>query len=330
MAKRRRLDPMVQDTPPRPGPVSAISRPPIAEVAGEAARAASFEAVAGELATAREEGRLVLPLDLTEVDTRYLIRDRVQFDEAEMETLKDSLRARGQQTPIEVVDRGESSHRARYGLISGLRRYRALQALAKEDPARFGTVLALVRRPESAQEAYQAMVEENEIRASLSFYEKAHLALSAAEAGIYPDTEAALKTLFAAVSRPKRSKIRSFVTLVEALRGHLRFPAEIPEHLGLKLVKAIREERGFGPKLSNTLATRPPETAAEERTRLEAALKGPKPAKTASDTARDVAPGIRLHTKGAGELRLTGAGVTPELIAALEAFLAGRTGSEEG
>ena len=53
-----------------------------------------------------------------------------------------------------------------YGLISGWRRLTALQALhAETGEARFATVQALVRRPETAADAYVTMVEENEIRA---------------------------------------------------------------------------------------------------------------------------------------------------------------------
>ncbi len=338
MAKRRRLSPVDPEKAtliqPKTAP-SVLARAPIAEVVSDSARAASFDAVAGELAAARSEGRLVLSLPLEAIDAGYLIRDRMTLDPEDLAALTDSIRARGQQTPIEVVDRGARDHRRQYGLISGLRRLRVLQALAAEDPDRFGQVKALVRQPEGAAEAYLAMVEENEIRAGLSFYEKAHLALSAAEAGIYPDTEAALKALFAAVPKAKRSKIRSFVTLVEALRGHPRFPAEIPEHLGLRLVKAIREEPAFGPALSNRLASRPATTAAEERRLLEASLTdaGGQSGKDRADTPpaidREVAPGIRVTSpRGTDDVRLSGPGVTAELVAALQAWISAETGSE--
>lgn len=339
MAKRRRLGPVdpdkvTQTRPDGPGAGALMARPPIADVAGDAARASAFEEVAEELAAARSEGRLIQSLTLGDIDASYMIRDRLVLDPEEMEALRQSIAANGQRTPIEVVDRGAASHRRRYGLISGLRRLRALQELSSSDPERFGTILAVVRAPEGASEAYQAMIEENEIRAALSFYERAHLAVAAAEAGIYPDARAAVGVLFAAVPKAKRSKVNSFVTLVEALGGHLKFPGDIPEHLGLKLVKAIREEPAFGPQLSNILSSRPPANAAEERSRLEAALRaetgrrdagqGGAP-KAAPALDRQVTPGVQLVSpRGAGDLRLSGPGVTPALIAALEAWLKAR------
>jgi ParB family chromosome partitioning protein len=47
-------------------------------------------------------------------------------------------------------------------------------------------VLALIRRPETSADAYLAMVEENEIRAGISFYERARLAAEAAKLGSIP------------------------------------------------------------------------------------------------------------------------------------------------
>ena len=81
------------------------------------------------------------------------------FDADEMAALVASLRARGQQVPIEVVAReAKGTGRNGYGLISGLRRVMALREIGAAE------VLALVRRPETSSEAYLAMVEENEIR----------------------------------------------------------------------------------------------------------------------------------------------------------------------
>jgi ParB family chromosome partitioning protein len=72
-------------------------------------------------------------------------------------------------------------------------------------------VLAVLRRPDTAAEAYVAMVEENEIRVGLSYYERARVAARAAEAGVFEDASAAIDVLFSTASKAKRSKIRSFV-----------------------------------------------------------------------------------------------------------------------
>ena len=147
-----------------------------------------------------------------------------------------------------------------YGLLSGWRRLAALKALHAEtgDP-RFATVQALVRRPETAADAYVAMVEENEIRLGLSQYERARVAARAAARGVFADEEAALRALFATASRPKRSRIRAFVALYHGLDAALSFPAAIPERLGLALVERLRE--GRGPAIAAALATAAPATA---------------------------------------------------------------------
>jgi hypothetical protein len=90
------------------------------------------------------------------------------------------------------------------------------------------------------------MVEENEIRAGMSFYERARLAAEAAKLGIYPDPAAAIAALFASASPAKRSKIGSFVRVHEALGDALRYPTAIPERLGLALAAASTGTRCAG------------------------------------------------------------------------------------
>ena len=317
MAKRKRLSPaMVAPEAALDSPLETKSaRPPIAQVAGAAAEQAGLAEVARALTEAREEGRLIQKLPLEKIATGHLVRDRIAFDEAEMAALRDSLRARGQQVPIEVVAQGTGGY---YGLISGLRRVMALESLG----ARY--VLAIVRQPESSAEAYLAMVEENEIRAGISFYERARLAAEATKLGLYPSNQAAIAALFGSASPAKRSKIGSFVRVYEAFCGVLRFPAAIPERLGLALAGAL-EEAGFADRLSTALEAADPATAEAERAVLERALQ---PVKTGSDAANraepeDTVPGIRLKP-GKGRLVLSGPGVTPQLQAELEAWLAAR------
>ncbi|MFU8836620.1 MAG: ParB/RepB/Spo0J family partition protein, partial [Roseovarius sp.] len=198
-------------------PVPVAGAAPIARVAGEASLTAAFEEVSRELSTARNEGRLVQRLPLERIEATWLMRDRTHpgtGNDPDFAALLDSLRRNGQRTPIEVVDLGQG----RFGLISGWRRLTALTRLRDETgEARFDTVLALLRQPASSEEAYVAMVEENEIRLGLSYYERARIAARAVEAGVFPSTRVALQSLFASASRAKRSKIGSFLTLYHAL-----------------------------------------------------------------------------------------------------------------
>ena len=246
MAKRKRLTPARLDgsdipegletksmfpsypdgvwTPPR--------RVPIADVAHDAAATAALSELSDAMASARAEGRLIVRLPLDDIDEAYLMRDRMVVDGAEMESLVESIRARGQQTAIEVADLGNG----RYGLISGWRRLQALRQLSGEGK---GSVLALIRAPQEQADAYLAMVEENEIRAGLSYYERARIVVRSVDGGVFDSDRAGLSALFAAASRSKRSKIGSFVRIVRALDGALRFPAALSERAGLALAQAL-------------------------------------------------------------------------------------------
>ncbi|ARE42545.1 Plasmid replication protein RepB (plasmid) [Rhodovulum sp. P5] len=330
MAKRKRLSPAAPDIlGPAPETkamgVAGVYRrpaPPIADVSGDAATRAALEEVSRELTSARAEGRFVMRLPLEAVEAGHLVRDRIAMDEDDLTTLMESLKARGQQMPIEVVDLGAG----RYGLISGWRRLTALKRLhAETGEDRFTQVQALVRTPEGAPEAYVAMVEENEIRANLSFYERARIAVKAVEQGVFPRPLVAVRELFAAAPAPKRSKILTFTALVEALDDALRFPHAIPEHLGLKLVAALEEEAGFADRLVADLAAADPEDALAERKVLDAALKalgqGARPA--APPAGEEPAPGVTLK-RGRGRLTLSGPGVDDALIGALRDWLAAR------
>jgi ParB family transcriptional regulator, chromosome partitioning protein len=320
MAKRRRLTP-----PETPAPQAApetkarfplgiaptvTRRPPVAQIAGDAASRSALETLTREIAEAREAGRLAVRLPLDRIAEDHLVRDRLTLDADEMAALKASLSARGQQTPIEVVEAGEG----RYGLISGWRRVTALRELGQP------TVLAVVRRPEGAAEAYQAMVEENEIREPLSFWERAHVAVTAVRLGIHPDIGAAVAALFAHSPRARRSKIASFARLHEAFGEALRFPTAIPERLGLALASAL-DRPGFAAAVRDALRRAEPLDGAAERRVLERVLKGR--AEKPAPAAAEVAPGIALK-EGKGRLTLSGPGVDAALARDLAAWLAAR------
>lgn len=312
MARRKRLEVPAE---PFSGEIETESafppkaRMPIAEVAGDTAGRAALEEVAAQMTAAESEGRVVrkLPLDLIEVN--HLNRDRMVIDAEEMEVLKASLAERGQQTPIEVVGGG-----LRYGLISGLRRVVALKALGATE------VVAFVRRPETVQAAYVAMVEENEIRANLSYYERANIAVTATGSGVYPDAKAAVAGLFAHVPAPKRSKILKFVALRQRFGKVLRFPTAIPEKLGLALAASIEADPAVAVRVTDALRKTPAETPAAERRVLERALAGPR---TETAAPEPLAEGVTLEAK-AGRAVLMGPGVDAAFLAALRDWAAAR------
>lgn len=328
MAKRKRLTPAQGGflSTPAPAPSAGPLGPaPIASVAGEAASVAALAELSAALQAARDEGRLIEALPLAAVAAGHLVRDRVQLDEDEMGALMASLRARGQQTPVEVVrlDGG------RYGLISGWRRLTALRRLHEETgDEKFATIRALIVAPESAEVAYVAMVEENEIRANLSHYERARIAHRAVAEGVFDSPRAALQGLYGSVTRSKRSKIGSFMGLVEALDDVLRYPWAISEKLGLALVKALEERAG---EIREALAQADPQSAEAEIAVLQAAVEPPAPpqkpkeskAKPLQDLTRyDITSGLVLrHWPETGRIEISGDQVDDRLLAELKDWL---------
>ncbi|WP_179381633.1 ParB/RepB/Spo0J family partition protein [Jannaschia marina] len=334
MAKRKRLEvgtpPAVEtkETAPGQGAPAASggagAMAPVAQVTGQAAGMAALQEMSDFIATARAEGRLVAALPLGQIEVDHLQRDRLMPEapgtDEDMQALIESLRARGQQVPIDVV-RLRSRPGERYGLISGMRRVTALRALhAETREARFSTVKARVIRPETLPAAYLSMVEENEIRAGVSFYERARVAVKAVEAGAFTDLPAALKGLYGNVSRAKRSKIGSFAEVVSALDGALRFPAALSEKRGLALVAALRADPALAGRLVAALDAAGASDASAEQKVLTTALTPPKPTPEPTRAAP-----VDLRRRGA-DLVLSGPGVTPALQRDLAAWLAARDG----
>lgn len=336
MAKRKRLtpaNPLYLDTE---APVTPMRAAPIADVAREAATSAALDELSETMARAREEGRMVLSLPLGQVQMDYLVRDRVAIADEEMAALMASIRSRGQQAPVEVVALGPD----RYGLISGWRRCQALQRLSDETgDDQFATVQALLRRPAESSDAYQAMVEENELRVGLSYYERARITAKAVELGVYPDVQTALRGLFANASRPKRSKIGSFTGIVAVLDDVLRFPQAIAERQGLALAQLLARAPEAKQTLIQALEAADPATAEAEQVALtkvmsglEKALNGhagPKKAPPKSHKA-EVAPGISLKTHSDGRVMLSGPNMTDALRDDLISWLRNRAAKGDG
>lgn len=275
MAKRRRLEApsaerlaeieqgFARETG-KPGPLGPL--PPIAAVAGEAAAAHEAQSGPARASAARDqtdaeqwrsalaEGMVLQDITTDGIITEELMRDRIHIDGAEMEELKNSIHAHGLRLPIEVFELKDPKPGETYGLLSGWRRLNATRALYAEtgDP-KYTTIRAIIRRVGTAANAYVAMVEENEIRSNLSYYERGRIAVLAAEHGAFDSMEAAVDQLFQAGSKAKRSKIRSFAELHYELGEVLSFPAALNERQGLRIVAAIRA--GAGDALHSALKT---------------------------------------------------------------------------
>ena len=175
------------------------------------------------------------------------------------------------------------------------------------------------------------MVEENEIRVGLSYYERARIVARAAEQGVYPDEAAALRGLFASASRAKRSKIGSFVAIYHALDDHLQFASAIPERLGLSIAKLVKDDPKAVPSLARALNETPTETSEAELSALTRAVaamgKGrTKEAVSESETPpKDVIGDIQLkQSRNGTQITLSGRGMSDAFVADLRGWLQSR------
>lgn len=241
-----------------PSIFDTTSAPPIAQIAGDSATASTreisalraeaerYRADTARLRQAEIDGKLIIEVDLDAIDADFLARDRLPRSENDdgWRALKASIQAHGQRMPLELTRLGEGAERP-FGLISGRRRLSVLQRLHAEtgDP-RWSRARAILRAASGLGQAFLMMVEENEVREGLSYFERGRVCVLAAQQGAFLSTDAAIETLFAAASPAKRSKIRSFTRLVEELGDLLAHPYAIGERLGLELARAVKTDRG--------------------------------------------------------------------------------------
>ena len=301
MAKRKRLSPaMLTADAPVTAPEVKSTRPPIADIANDAATTHALMELSDTISAARDQGRWIEQIPLDAIQTDYLVRDRTVVDADEMDALKASIRANGQQTAIEVVSNGPQS----YGLISGWRRLTALRALSHEGG--LDTVLAIVRQPDDAAAAYLAMVEENEIRSGLSFYERGRIVTKAVDEGAFGTDKAALAALFHAAPRAKRSKIGSFVRIVRALDNVLKFPTALSERSGLALAQALTDDANLAGRLQKQLGQTAAQSSATELAIVAAMIKGPARVAT-KPVVTSLPSGVECHVYAGGKVTLSGA-----------------------
>jgi ParB family chromosome partitioning protein len=260
MARRRRLEaPGAEELAQIEAGFAAKSTPdrigltaPIAQIAGDIARASEPLDIEKRVSNAQDsvdakawrqavgQGRVISDLALDQIDLDYMMRDRIVVEASEIDELKTSILAHGLRLPVEVV----AMEDGRYGLVSGWRRITVLRQLQDEDPDAWSTVKAIIRPPYEAAELYTAMVEENELRSQVTPYERGRIAVVAASLGAFADTDSAIDTIFAAASKAKRSKIRSFAFVHDELGDMLKFPTDLSERNGLRLAYALREDYG--------------------------------------------------------------------------------------
>ncbi len=332
MAKRRQLEVPSPDAlkeleegfareTPRGG-----MRPPIADVVADAARlsdplphserteVARDRSDAEALRAARQKGLVAVEIPLAEIAVDTLSRDRMDVEDEALQELVRSIDAHGLRLPIEVFAQDDGS----YALISGFRRLAAMRQLnASYGANRFSTIPAFVRAPKSSVEAIQAMIEENEIRAGISQYERGRVAAMAVHGGVFSGLDEAVSTLYSSASKAKRSKIRSFALIHEELGDMLHFPKALSERQCLRLAGALRA--GFGDTFRAELETQVVSDAEREWAALlphiEDAEQGvsdpsrggrPKAKPAPKDPGREIGKGVRMKVgRGADKVSIT-------------------------
>lgn len=228
------------DLPEDPAPDAPDAAP---DAAAQALRDENA-ALANEYLALQYAGHVVALVPLEKVHTYMLARDRMSGDDDELGALVTSIRALGLSNPIRVVARRDGS--GDYELVQGFRRLTAYrQLLAETGEAEWAAIPALVM--EGAGDIaglYRQMVDENVIRKDLSFAEMAQAAqnYAADPATDAEDLSDAVAALFSSAPYSKRSYIRAFAQLLDALGPALDFPGEIPRALGVALARRIKEE----------------------------------------------------------------------------------------
>ena len=288
---------------PRRGPMASA----IAETAdatrerdsAEAAIRAENDALAHEHVRLKKLGLITDLIQTSEVITSKLTRDRSANLDPELDELKESIKAVGLSNPIRVEKTDDG-----FELIQGFRRLSAFRQLAEEtgDPRYTRIPAAMVPRGEPLVGLYRKMVDENLIRKDLSFGEMAQLALSySRDEGI--DVGEAVSTLYASALKQKRTYIRQFARILEALEGTVRYPEAIPRALGLDLYKLVDGQPGRAGELTARLLAVPDRDKDAEMGVLRNALAGQK--KSAAREAQSVSKTSLRMGRPEGQVRVT-------------------------
>jgi ParB family transcriptional regulator, chromosome partitioning protein len=168
-------------------------------------------------------------LPLAAIAPHALLRDRTALDPAALATLQASIALDGVRMPIEVWRLSTPRDPHHYGLISGLRR------LTAAGHAGLTTIPAFIRTPADVPAAMAAMVTENEIRSPVSPWEKGALIMAVVDDGLCDTPDAAIETLYPALPRQARTRLRTFAMVVEVLQN--RFTT--PERLTIRQIERL-------------------------------------------------------------------------------------------
>lgn len=292
MSKRRVFDIDFPDDEPAAtdAPQSDVRRGPMASAIGENASAlqerhmveeairAENDRLAHEHVRLKKQGLITDLLPIDQIKASKLARDRKMGGDDDLQDLKTSIRDVGLSNPIQVEQTGDG-----YELIQGYRRLSAYRELFEETGDElYATIPAgLSAKGEALEVLYRRMVDENLVRRDISFAEMAELARGYMRD---PDTDCkdvdqAVAHLFGSANRQKRSYIRHFVSLLDAIGHKLKFPETIPRALGLQLEKHVAGDPAVATQICNALGAGLATTPQAELAILKEQAVAPKPGK---------------------------------------------------
>jgi len=266
--KRRIFDidmPDTADAPQAPAPGAPPRRGPMASAIAENAGALQAraevqatirqenDALAHEFIAMRDAGQVVEHIPLDDVHTHLLMRERLDRGDPELVDLVTSLRDIGLSNPIRVEARADGQG---YELIQGFRRLTAYRRLLDTEGDAWARIPALVQpRGVDVAGLYRRMVDENVVRKDLSFAEMAHAARNYADdpATAEFDVSGAIAVLFQSAPYSKRSYIKSFARLLEALGDTLAHADAIPRKLGVDLARALDDRADLSARIRDDL-----------------------------------------------------------------------------
>ncbi len=213
------------------------------------------DALAHEFVALRKAGQVIRLLPLGDVHSTLLTRERMSAEDVELDELVTSIRDVGLSNPIRVLERPDGGG---FELVQGHRRLSAYQRLFEETgEEEWALVPATVMADGPADVAglYRRMVDENVVRKDISFAEMAYAAknFAADPATGTSDVDKAVAELFKSASYSKRSRIRTFVSLLDKIGDSLRHPTEIPRNLGVALDAAIKNRPALIAEIKSAL-----------------------------------------------------------------------------
>jgi ParB family transcriptional regulator, chromosome partitioning protein len=188
---------------------------------------------------------------LAAIDDEAVPRDRTGLDPEPLRELRDSILGSGLRMPVELFPLAPPHPAGRFGIISGFRRIAVFRDLDAHGLPGYAEIPAFLRSPADLAATLAAMVEENEIRADLSPWERGRIAWLAVEHHLHPTIDAAVDALYPRAERVKKSRIRSLARLAEVLEGAFTSPEKFSLRQLMRIAAAT--QNGFLNLIQTTL-----------------------------------------------------------------------------